>query len=74
MFARARSTPEVAVRPKRDMDAEGPIDNEIMRGAVRPKSDMDAEKSVEIKNEYDAVRSKCDGEAEAVGAKNKQER
>ena len=28
-----------AVRPKREMDAEDPIHNEIVNGAVRPKSD-----------------------------------
>ena len=60
------STLELAVRPKRDMDADELIDNETARGAVHPKSDMIAEKSVENKNEHDAVRSKCDDEAEAV--------
>ena len=60
------STLEVAVRFKRDMDADKLIDNVIENEAVRTKSDMDAEKSVENKNEYDAVRSKCDDEAEAV--------
>ena len=36
---------EDAVRPKRDMDAEMPIDNEIENDAVRPKCDDDAAKS-----------------------------
>ena len=68
------STLELAVRPKRDMDADELIDNETARGAAHPKSDMVAEKSVENKNEHDAVRSKCDDEAEAVDedAKHKQ--
>ena len=70
------STLEVAVHPKRDMDADKLIDNETTRGAARPRSDMDVEKSVENKNEYDAVRSKCYDEAEAVDedAQNKQEK
>ena len=55
-----------AVRPKRDMDAEEPIDNEIEKEAVRPKSDMDAEKFAETEIENDAVRPKCDDEAVAV--------
>ena len=75
VIARTLSTLEVAVRPKCDMDAEEPIDNQIETDAVRPKSDMDAEKSAENENENDAVCRTCDDEAAAVDedATNKQE-
>ena len=64
------------VRPKTDIDAEEPIDDELEKDAVRPKSDMDAEKSAENENENDAVCPKCDDEAAAVDedATNKQEK
>ena len=67
---------EVAVRPKRDMDADELIDNVIENEAVCPKCDMDAEEPFDNEIEKDAVRSKCDNEAEGVDedAKNKQER
>ena len=55
---------EDAVRPKRDMDAEKPIDNEIGNEAVRSKSDMDAVDSDDNEIENDAVRPKSDKGAE----------
>ena len=58
------STLEVAVRPKRDMDAEQLIDNEIANEAVRPKRDMDAEEPIDNEIEKDAVRRKSDMDAE----------
>ena len=54
---------EVAVRPKRDMDAEKPIDNEIANEAVRPKSDIDAEKPIDNEIANEAVRPKSDMDA-----------
>ena len=36
--------PEITVRPRHDMIAEGQSVNEIEKDAVRPKSDMNAEK------------------------------
>ena len=58
------STWEIAVRLNRDMDAEEPIDNEIVNEAARPKRDMDAEEPIDNDIENDAVRPKSDMDAE----------
>ena len=58
------ATLEVAVCPKRGMDAEKPIDNEIENEAVRPKRDMVAEEPTDNEIENEAVRPKSDMDAE----------
>ena len=73
------STLEVAVRPKRDMDAEEPIDNETMRGAVRPKSDISqlrsrtsmtqSARSVTVKRKLSVQKTNKKGKHGAAAAK-----
>ena len=60
---------EDAVRPKRDMDAEKPMDNAIENEAIRPKCDMDAGKSDGNEIENDAVRPKRDDNAAKLSMK-----
>ena len=58
------STLEVAVRPKRDMDADKLIDNVIENETVRPKCDMGAEEPIDNETTRGAVRPKSDMDAE----------